>query len=274
MFLHIKNQNLIQLHDFLLQENSKTTLLLRESLCGLFITEHQSTTLSLKSDKFKIPSNSWKIISTQKDASIQVTGPIFIFIFSTDQKGMIIDNDIFPKCYGPDFQGFSIPFQGKINSHMDIYFLLHWFQHNNTASLILHNQELDYSFNLLLIALHKLFLQRIQHIQTPSISNFEQIERYITDHIRERISVAKIATNFKITPEYLSSLFKKNEHTTVVKYINYLKISGAKDLIIRTNMSIKQVALYFGFTNIKYFYRLFKKETGITPSEYRRLFQY
>ena len=59
---------------------------------------------------------------------------------------------------------------------------------------------------------------------------------------------------------------------STLNFIHNLKISRAKDLLITTNMSIKQIGYYLSYDNIKYFMRLFKKKTGFTPSEFRNNF--
>ncbi|MDT6979252.1 AraC family transcriptional regulator [Levilactobacillus zymae] len=277
MFIHIQNHHLIHLKNYSQQTFQKSSFFLPKNYCGLFITAEDSVALTFNAQELIIPATSWRIFMNENDTVFKINGHLSIFVFAKNQDGISIDQNIFPQNYGPNFQGFTLSFEGHINTQTDIQLLTRWFQNNDDTNTELYRQELNYSFNLLLITLSKQFIRKIQQISnsptSQSDSHFEKIERYITDHIHERLVISKIAQKFEITPEYLTSLFRKNEHITAIKYIHFLKISGAKDLLIRTTMSVKQVALYFGFTNIKYFYRLFKKETGITPSEYRQLFQ-
>ena len=74
-----------------------------------------------------------------------------------------------------------------------------------------------------------------------------------------------------ISPSYLSSLFKKETGITLTEYVNQRRIEYSIFLLNTTNMQIQTVALNCGIPDINYFTRLFKKQIGKTPSEYKRL---
>ncbi|MCT4488605.1 helix-turn-helix domain-containing protein [Levilactobacillus parabrevis] len=278
MFIHIEEKYLIHLQSYSHIDSKNVSITLPADSYSLMITGTNKSALTVNNDISIIPESSWKIIYSKYDTELQIDGPLNLFVLMTNQAGITIDNRIFPIKFGSKFHGLTIPSKGEITHRTNIQLLIQCFQSQNVDNnLGLYQQEVNYTFNLLLINISKQFIHKIQHSPTlltsKTNSKFEEIERYIADHIHERLSIADIAQKFRITPEYLTTLFQKNESMSTIHYIHFLKISSAKDLLIRTTMSVKQVALYFGFTNIKYFYRLFKKETGITPSEYRRLFQ-
>ena len=74
-----------------------------------------------------------------------------------------------------------------------------------------------------------------------------------------------------LNPSYLSSLFKKETGMTLTEYVNQRRIEHGIFLLNSTNMQIQDVALNCGIPDINYFTRLFKKQIGKTPSEYKRL---
>lgn len=278
MFIHIEEQYLIHLQAYSHIDSKKASIPLPANSCSLMVTGTNESTVTINNNISVIPASSWEIFYSKYDTELRIDGSLSLFVLMTRQPGITVDNHIFPTISGSKFHGFTIPSKGEITHRTNIQLLVRCFQSQSVPNnLGLYRQEVNYTFNLLLINLSKQFIHKIQHsstlITSKTNSNFDEIERYIADHIHERLSIASIARKFEITPEYLTTLFRKNEYMSTVHYIHFLKISSAKDLLIRTTMSVKQVALYFGFTNIKYFYRLFKKETGITPSEYRRLFQ-
>ena len=74
-----------------------------------------------------------------------------------------------------------------------------------------------------------------------------------------------------LTPSYLSKLFRKETGVTLTEYVNQKRIEHSIFLLNSTDLPIQIIAQYCGITDINYFTRLFKKQVGKTPSEYRKL---
>lgn len=72
-----------------------------------------------------------------------------------------------------------------------------------------------------------------------------------------------------ITPEYFRKIFKAYYGVSPLKYINALKITHAKELLDSGMYSVTEAALRSGYTDLSYFSREFKKETGNSPKYYR-----
>ena len=82
------------------------------------------------------------------------------------------------------------------------------------------------------------------------------------------ISIAELAKMCGISPEYFRRIFRAYYGISPLKYINNLKISRAKELIKSGMYSVTEAALQSGYTDMSYFSREFKKETGISPKDY------
>lgn len=95
----------------------------------------------------------------------------------------------------------------------------------------------------------------------------EYIHRNYTS---ENISVDKLARLCGISTTYLRNVFLKCKNTTPLKYINGLKLSRAKELIVSDYYTIPQISELSGFGDESYFCRYFKKITGMTVTEYRQ----
>ena len=87
----------------------------------------------------------------------------------------------------------------------------------------------------------------------------DRAKRYIYEHIYEPIAQNDIARFLDITPEYLCSVFKKCEGRSVIRFINETKLTQVKSLIENNNLSLKQAALQYGFTDPNYVSKLYKK---------------
>lgn len=77
------------------------------------------------------------------------------------------------------------------------------------------------------------------------------------------------AKELGISSYYLSKLFKESENVNYIDYVNNLRIEYAKKQLMETEKSIKEICMESGYGDPNYFSRIFKKWTGVTPTEYR-----
>ncbi len=97
----------------------------------------------------------------------------------------------------------------------------------------------------------------------------EQIETFILDHYHQRLTLQQISSYFYITPASCSNLMKQKFGKSFNEYISSIRIEKAKELLVHTKLSIDQVSEEIGYTNPKYFFKIFKKTVLCTPLEYR-----
>ena len=95
------------------------------------------------------------------------------------------------------------------------------------------------------------------------------IEYIHKNYTTANINVDDLAKLCGISTTYLRNIFNDTLHTTPIKYINKLKLSRAKELILSDFYSVEKVAELCGFGDESYFCRYFKKATGMTPTKYR-----
>lgn len=101
----------------------------------------------------------------------------------------------------------------------------------------------------------------------------ESIDRYLTAHLAEDNSIVQICSRFMISQPYLSKLFKKYKKCTYNEYMIGMRISRAKEMLEGEAYLIGEISDQLGFTDQFYFSKVFKKETGLTPREYRKQFR-
>ena len=97
-----------------------------------------------------------------------------------------------------------------------------------------------------------------------------QILVTIDASISSDLSLKRFANELFLNTSYLSSLFKKETGMTLTDYVNQNRINTAKRLLKSTTLSIQAVAASVGIPDIHYFTRLFRRETGLSPREYRK----
>jgi AraC-like DNA-binding protein len=82
-------------------------------------------------------------------------------------------------------------------------------------------------------------------------------------------TVNYMASQLNLSPRYLSDLLKQETGKTAIDLIHLFLISDAKNLLIAGDQSISEIAYKLGFENLPYFSKLFKKEVGMSPNEFR-----
>ena len=93
--------------------------------------------------------------------------------------------------------------------------------------------------------------------------------RYIQEHYNENISVNDLAEQYNMSPNYFSSVFKKEMGSSPVSYITQLRMKKSMELLERSDLSVVDIARKVGYDEGQYFFRVFKKYTGMTPLNYR-----
>lgn len=102
----------------------------------------------------------------------------------------------------------------------------------------------------------------------------DKVKRYINENYKNPdFYIKTIGEHFNKTPYYISNCFKNREKSSILNYISMLRIEAAKELIKNTDNTLADIAESVGFNNFRNFNRTFKKIEGITPGQYRKLFQ-
>ncbi|MBD2872176.1 helix-turn-helix domain-containing protein [Paenibacillus arenilitoris] len=99
----------------------------------------------------------------------------------------------------------------------------------------------------------------------------DKVLRYLEQHyMRSDLSLNLLASEFHISVSHLSKLFKEQEECNFIDYLMDIRMNRAKALLTDSEAMIKDIAEQVGYTNVNSFVRLFKKTTGLTPTEFRQ----
>lgn len=119
------------------------------------------------------------------------------------------------------------------------------------------------------------FLLRLMEQEEKQSKNqhqlvIDQCIHYLKTNYQKDLSLEDTAQRFHFHPSYFSTLFKNVTGTGFSEYIQKIRISKAKDLIMITDDKMSDIALQVGYKDAAYFTKIFKKETGISPNKYKR----
>lgn len=98
----------------------------------------------------------------------------------------------------------------------------------------------------------------------------QRATEYMKSHMDEDIGLVRVAEEVGISPSYLSTLFTQNLNLGFVDYLNQIRIEAACSYMHDERKKVYEIAFMVGFHDEKYFSRVFRKQTGKTPSEYRK----
>lgn len=146
--------------------------------------------------------------------------------------------------------------------------LLDLSHHENLYS----NQIIDYALSLLVMEISQEFIEVNHNIKNNIPPNIAKVMEWIKGNYFREITIKEIANEFGYNQDYLASVFRKATGGTLIQYINNTRISIAKSLITNYDVSIKEAAYTCGFTDEKYFLKIFKRIEGMTPSQYKKAF--
>lgn len=108
-------------------------------------------------------------------------------------------------------------------------------------------------------------------------NKYEEIVQYTIRYIEENfqnpdISVETISDLVNLSPNYLRTLFKDSVGKSISRYLTDLRFDKAREYLIETELAANKIGEMVGFQKSGYFYTAFKKATGVSPDEYRRLY--
>ncbi|WP_105617681.1 helix-turn-helix domain-containing protein [Vallitalea okinawensis] len=101
----------------------------------------------------------------------------------------------------------------------------------------------------------------------------QRVLRYIDDHYTDpSLDINKIADDIGISYSYIRKLIKEETGNSVIHYINHLRIQASKDMLVGTQLKVKDIALAVGYNTDQSYSRYFKKFEDMTPGEFRKNF--
>lgn len=133
----------------------------------------------------------------------------------------------------------------------------------------------DYMITLILMEISQQAIDNALNAYNNEVfqnTKFINMLEWIRINIQSDISIDELAGRFNFNKDYISRLFKRHLGVSVTKYINGMKVSKAKEFLCLTEKSIKEIAYDLGFSDEKYFMKLFKEYENITPSEFRNTY--
>ena len=114
------------------------------------------------------------------------------------------------------------------------------------------------------------YMKEGRQVGSEMLDEVEKAAHYFREHYNKDISIEQYAKQRLMTPCWFIQNFKKITKKTPLQYIVSLRMTNAMNMLVSTNYNIAQIANAVGYENALYFSRIFKKNTGVSPKEYRQ----
>lgn len=149
--------------------------------------------------------------------------------------------------------------------------------HELAFSEIFEEEETAISKDSLLQELSLLYSKAADRVESRKKSKarlkIDEVASYVENHYGDPISLETIAHQFYVSKEHLSRAFKSATGENLSEFILRIRMEKAKELLAKSEISIKHAARLTGFPEVPHFHRVFKKRCGLTPGEYKQRYE-
>lgn len=114
-----------------------------------------------------------------------------------------------------------------------------------------------------------IFLKRSGYMRRGHEEKWDAFLQTVSKEYRT-ITLSEAAARMYVTRNYFCRIFRRRFGVTFLEYINQMKLQAVMDMLHNTDLSIQEIRQEAGFSQAKQFYQLFRRETGMTPSRFRR----
>ena len=119
--------------------------------------------------------------------------------------------------------------------------------------------------------LYEIFSLLDENEKNDTEGTFDEVIKYIRENVEAPyIDLSETADKFGYSTDYFRHKFRREMGMSPKQYIIGLKIKSAKELLLNSSFNVEQIGRKTGFRDPNYFTRVFKKETGYTPTDFRR----
>lgn len=125
------------------------------------------------------------------------------------------------------------------------------------------------AYTSLLVTMVASFANPAKEDRMSDRARINAVINYLEDNLSKNLDIPEIATSFNFSYSHFRRVFKAMTGVSPMDFLKNLRIQKSKQLLLTTNLLVKQVAMKCGYASGEYFCNAFLQEVGKTPSEYR-----
>lgn len=124
------------------------------------------------------------------------------------------------------------------------------------------------------ICIYQILINSTDNLNFSAKARIDMIANHINENIERPFTARELASIARVTPDYLSRLFKHYTGYTLMDYVHYCKIERAKAYLFEGNLKVREIAQKLSFSDEFHFSKVFKKVEGICPSQFKQNIYY
>ncbi|AFA49054.1 PocR ligand-binding domain-containing protein [Acetobacterium woodii] len=125
--------------------------------------------------------------------------------------------------------------------------------------------------NIVAMTLLEHYLDEIHHhSKSKNRVAVEGIKGYIRNNYHKNSSLEEIADSVYLSPFYVSRIFKESQNMTVMDYVTKVRLNEAKKMLSNPRYKIEEIAMSLGYSDGSYFSKVFRRNEGMTPTQFRQ----
>ena len=201
-------------------------------------------------------------------AQAEVSCPKYLVKYWCHFNAYILDSDLdIFSLYHPAYE-----LEVKNNDFVRNLFVRLVELHNTPGAMVksIEGMEAKSALGLLIAPFLKTITEDFSGKPVDAMAKFTKLLAYIEKNLFRRLTLTELAEEFHLNATYLSNLFAKRMGLPLIAYCNRRRIRLAIDLIWSTDYSISEIADKVGIGDVTNFSKMFKRTTGLYPSEYRK----
>lgn len=132
--------------------------------------------------------------------------------------------------------------------------------------------DIDAVLNCMILEVTKIYASIAKQKKMEDNRPIRMAKNYIKEHFNESITLEEVSEVVGLAPTYLSNVFKKETGHTFLEFVQQKRMEVAKELLKTTTLSIARIGEKVGYGDVRYFTKIFMKNTGLKPNEYRKLY--
>ena len=110
----------------------------------------------------------------------------------------------------------------------------------------------------------------VKAMENAMVGDTQKAKDYVNQYYSKPLLISSVSSIYNLNPRYFGRIFKEQERIEFNNYVNRIRIQKSKEFLRKENITVSEAALLCGYDDFAYFSRVFKKNCGVSPRQYKK----